>query len=102
MTMAASVVTYSVDAENAEELAQRVKEHLVPAARTAHGYRGMVLLDQGEGKRLALLLFDSVDDVRAAQAALTPVGKEHTYALMSGPAIGSVGTVIVADGVFEH
>jgi hypothetical protein len=62
----------------------------------------MVLIDQGEGKRLALLLFDSVDDVRAAQAALTPVGKEHTYVLLSGPAIGSIGTVIVADGVFEH
>lgn len=102
MSTGASVVTYTVDAENAEELHRRVQEHLVPAARNTQGYRGFLLLDQGDGKRLALLLYDSVEDVRAAQQALTPVGSEHTYALMSGPAVGSVGTVVVSDGVFAE
>jgi hypothetical protein len=96
------VVTYTVDAANAEELRRRVEEYLVPAARGLKGYRGFLLLDQGEGKRLALLLFDSVEDVGAAQQALTPVGRDQTYALMSGPAVGSVGRVLVGDGVFAH
>lgn len=61
----------------------------MPAARQTRGYRGFLLLDQGEGKRLALLLFDSVEDVPLARQALTPVGREHTYALMSGHAIGA-------------
>lgn len=100
MSMGASIVTYTVDAEHADELSSRVQQHLVPAAQLTRGYRGFLLLDQGDGRRLALLLFDSVEDVGGAQHALTPVGQEHTYALMSGPAIGSVGTVLVADGVF--
>jgi hypothetical protein len=98
--MGASVVTYTVDEENAEKLRRRVEEYLVPAARQTRGYRGFLLLDQGDGKRLALLLFDSVEDVALAQQALTPVGRDHTYALMSGPALGSVGSVIVSDGIF--
>lgn len=61
-----------------------------------------LLLEQGDGKCLALHLFDSVEDVGAAQHALSPVGRDHTYALMSGPAVGSVGTVLVADGVFAE
>lgn len=100
MSMGVSVVTYTVDAERAEELHQRVREHLVPAARETAGYRGMLLIDQGEGKRLAILLFDSVDDVATAQRVLGPVGRDHTYALMSGPAIGAIGSVVVSDGVF--
>lgn len=102
MNMGASVVTYTVDPENFDELHRRVEEHLVPAARQTHGYRGLLLLDQGDGKRLALLLFDSVEDVGPAQQALTPVGRDYTYALMSGPAIGSVGTVVVSDGIFAE
>jgi hypothetical protein len=100
MSAGASVVTYTVDAESADELRRRVEEYLVPAARQTKGYRGFLLLDQGDGKRLALLLFGSVEDVGPAQQALTPVGRDHTYALMSGPAVGSVGTVLVGDGVF--
>jgi hypothetical protein len=100
MTMGASVVTYAIDPKDADELQRRVEEHLVPAARQTKGYQGFLLLDQGGGKRLALLLFDSVDDARAAQGALTPVGSEHTYALMTGPALGSLGNVVIGDGVF--
>jgi hypothetical protein len=76
-----------------------VVQHLVPAARQVKGYQGFLLLDQGEGKRLAILLYDSVEGVQAAQQALAPVGQEHTYALMSEPALGSLGTVVVSDGV---
>ena len=100
MSMGASIVTYTVDAEHADELTTRVREQLVPAAQKTEGYRGFLLLDQGDGKRLALLLFNSVEAVQTAQQALTPVGREHTYSLMSGPAIGSVGAVIVSDGIF--
>ena len=100
MSMAASIVTYTINADNADELRASVQEHLVPAARETNGYRGFLLLDQGDGKRMAILLYDSAEDVRAAQAALTPVGRDHTYSLMTGPAIGSLGMVVVSDGVF--
>ncbi len=99
---AASVVTYTVDAANADELHDKVRQYLVPAAQRVKGYEGFLLLDQGDGKRMAILLFDSVDGVRAAQQVLTPVGEQHTYALMSGPAIGSAGTVVMGDGVFAQ
>ncbi len=55
---------------------------------------------KGDNKRLAVLLFDSVEAAQAAQQALTPVGREQTYGLMTGPAEGALGTVIVADGIF--
>lgn len=100
MTIGASVVTYTVDPKNADALQTAVRDYFVPAARQTTGYRGMLLLDQGDGKRLAFLLFDSVEHVGPAQHALTPVGREHTYPLMSGPAIGSIGAVVVSDGVF--
>ena len=95
-----SIVTYAVPAENAAELEQRVREHLLPAARLIDGYTGFLLIDQGEGQRMAILSFESVADARAAQQILTPVGEQHTYALMSSPAVGSLGTVLIADGSF--
>ena len=100
MAMAASIVEYTVKPEHTEELHRRVREHLLPAAQQTKGYRGMLLLDRGDGKRLAVLLFESAKEVRAAQEALTPIGREHAYALMEGPALGSVGTVVIGDGVF--
>jgi hypothetical protein len=100
MTMAASVVTYTAQAEHADELTARVRQHLVPAARTIPGYRDFLLLDQGEHKRLALLLFDSIEGARSAQQVLSPVGEQHTYALMATSAIGSLATALVADGIF--
>jgi len=100
MGLAASVVTYTVDQENADALRDAVEQHIVPAARGVDGYRGFMLLDQGDGKRLALILFDSVDGVQAAQSKLSPLGAAHTYALMSGPAIGSICQALIADGLF--
>ena len=102
MDMGASIVTYTVAPEHAEELTKRVREHLVPAARQLPGYQGFLVVDQGEGKRLALLLFDSMEAARAAPGALTPVGREHTYALMTTPAQGALGRVVVSDGVFAE
>ena len=102
MSRAASIVTYAVDPAHAGDLHQRVQAHLVPAARQLPGYQGFLLLDQGEGKRLALLLFDSAEAVQAAQATLTPVGAEHTYALMTEPAQDSLATVVIGDGVFAE
>jgi hypothetical protein len=100
MSVAASVVTYTVLPERADELAANVRDHLVPAAQQIAGYRGFLLLDQGEHKRMAILLFDSIEGVREAQQRLSPLGEQYTYALMSGPAIGSLGRAVVADGVF--
>jgi len=48
------------------------------------------------------LLFDSAEDAQAALQVLSSVGREHTYALMSGPPLRSVGTVVVSDGVFAE
>jgi hypothetical protein len=102
MSLVASVVTYTVESSNAEELRQRVQEHLVPVAQALPGYQGFLLLDQGDDRRMALLFFETPEQVRAAQSALTPVGEDHTYALMSGPAIGSLARVLIADRVFAE
>ena len=100
MGMGVTVVTYTVDPANAEALRRRVEEHLVPAARAAKGYRGFLLLDQGDDRRTAILLFDSAGEAQAAQAIIGPAGEQQTYALMSGPAASALGTAIVTDGVF--
>jgi hypothetical protein len=102
MNMGVSVVTYPVDPQQADELNNRVRDHLVPAARQVPGYRGFLLVDQGDNKRLAMLLFDSVEAAQAAQQALTPVGREQTYGLMTGPAVGALGAVVIADGIFAQ
>ncbi len=102
MGMGASIVTYPVDPQQADELHRRVQQHLVPAARRVAGYRGFVLFDQGDNRRLALLLFDSLAGAQAAQQALTPIGREQTYALMTGPAVGALGNVVIADGIFAE
>jgi|SRR5215218_6901026 len=101
MSLVASVVTYTVEPSNAEELRWRVQERLVPVAQSLPGYRGFLLLDQGDDRRLALLFFETAEQVRQAQVALTPIGEEHTYALMSGPAIGSLARVLIDDGIFN-
>jgi hypothetical protein len=100
MSMGVSVVTYPVNPQQTDELNRRVREHLVPAARQVPGYRGFLLVDQGDSKRLAVLLFDSIEAAQAAQQVLTPVGREQTYGLMTGPAEGALGTAIIADGIF--
>ena len=100
MGMGVSIVTYPVDPAQADELTSRVREHLVPAARQIAGYRGFLVIEQADQTRLALLFFDSVDGARTAQQVLSPLGREHTYALMTGPAQGALGTVVLADGVF--
>ena len=99
MITAASIVEYTVKEGEGDELNRCVQEYVVPAAREVAGYRGFLLFDRGENKRMAVLLFDSPQAVRAAQHQLTPVGEEHTYALMSSPAIGSLGMVVVSDGL---
>jgi heme-degrading monooxygenase HmoA len=100
MSMAAGIVTYTVNPGSGEELARRVQEHLVPVVQQVPGYQGFLLLDQGDDKRLALVLFDSAEAARAAQATLAPIGREQTYALMSRPMQFSLGTAVIGDGIF--
>jgi hypothetical protein len=102
MNLVASVVTYTVEAANADELHTRVETHLLPAARALPGYHGFLLIDQGNDQRLALIFFETPEQVMQAQQALTPIGKEHTYALMSGPATGSLGRVLIHDGLIGN
>ena len=98
MNMAANIVEYTVNPESAETLLERVRTHLVPAARQAKGYRGFLLLDRGAGSRLAIVLFDSAATAQSAQDTLAPIGIEQTGSLMQGPIQRSVGTVVINDG----
>jgi hypothetical protein len=100
MEMAASVVTYPVDPAKADEITAAVRDHLVPAARQFDGYRGFLLVDLGENQRMALILFDSVQGVQQVQQRLTPLGEQYTHHLMTGPAIGKLGRILIADGGF--
>ena len=102
MNMAANIVEYTVNPEQAETLHDRVRTHLVPATRTATGYRGFLLLDRGAGSRLAILLFDSAANAESAQKTLAPLGVEHTASLMQGPIQRSLGTVVINDGEFAE
>jgi hypothetical protein len=100
INLAATVVTYTVNPENAEALRAGVEQHIVPAARSAAGYRGFLLVDQAEGKRAAVLLYDSVDHARAAQQVIGPVARDNVHKLMASPSVTVTGTAIVADGAF--
>jgi hypothetical protein len=100
MNMAANIVEYTVNPESAETLHERVRNHLVPAARQASGYQGFLLVDRGAGSRLAVVLFDSAANAQIAQETLAPIGIEQTGSLMQGPIQRSVGTVVFSDGAF--
>ena len=103
--LVATVVMYTVKPDKEEALRESVERHLVPAARQAEGYRGFLLLDQKEGKRLAVVLFDSPEHARAAQALISGAARDGgVYELMVGPQTEStrsmMGTAIIADGIF--
>lgn len=100
MSASATIVTYTVSNDNAEEFRRRVKEFLVPAARQAVGYQGFLLFDQAEDRRLAVVLYDSLEHAKAAQSIIGPVARDHVYALMSSPSVGVLSSVIIGDGVF--
>ncbi len=101
MSMGGTVVTYTVASENIDELHDRIRQHIVPAARRAAGYKGFVLLDQGEGQRMAIVLYESVEAAQAAQRVIGPAGREHIYELLSTPTQGTLSTVVIGDGIFE-
>jgi hypothetical protein len=97
----ATVVTYTIPVEKSDALRDALREHLVPAARRMEGYRGFVVLDQGDGKRLAMVLFDSAEHGRAAQAPITAAARAGgVYEMMTEPQKGSFGPAIIADGIF--
>ncbi|MCC6792523.1 MAG: hypothetical protein IT336_12610 [Thermomicrobiales bacterium] len=102
MSMGATVVTYAVEAANVEELHARVREYIVPAARRAAGYKGFILFDQGEGKRMAVVLYESAEAALAAQSIIGPEGRDHVYELLSSPSLGTLSTVVIADGLFAE
>ena len=99
MTGGATIVTYSVSEENTGKLHEAVETLLIPAAQTAPGYRGFLLFDQGEGKRLAVVLCDSTESAKALQGVLGPIAAQHIYPLMTSPSIGTLSRVVLSDGV---
>jgi hypothetical protein len=100
MNGAATVVTYTVPDENADLLLERVRTLLFSAAGQVPGYQGFLVLDQGEGKRMGIVLCDSVESARAVQAAIGPIASEQIYPLMSTPSIGTLNVVLARDGLF--
>jgi hypothetical protein len=101
MPGAATVVTYTVPDDQAEILLGRVQSLLFPAAREVPGYQGFLVLDQGDGKRMAIVLCDSMESARAVQAAIGPIAADQIYPLMSSPSIGTLSMVLARDGVFS-
>ncbi len=99
MNGAATVATYSVSDENSEQLHNLVETLLIPAVREAQGYRGCLLLNQGEGKRLAVVFCDSVESAKALQGIPGPIARDHICPLMTSPSIGRLSAVVLSDGV---
>ena len=99
MAGGATIVTYSVSDENAGKLHDAVEKLLIPAAQSTPGYRGFLLFDQGEGKRLAVVLCDSTESAKALQSVLGPIAPQHIYPLMTSPSIGVLSRVVLSDGV---
>jgi hypothetical protein len=65
--------------------------------------RPFLVLDQGDGRRLGCVVYDSAAHARAAQQAITAAARESgVYEMMTEPQQGSFGTAIVADGIFEE
>ena len=97
----ATVVSYTVLPDKAETLREAVEQQLVPAARAVSGYRGFLLLDQGDGKRLAVVVFDSAEHARSAQQTISAAARAAgIYEMMATSAGGTMGTAIVSDGIF--
>jgi hypothetical protein len=97
----ATVLTYSIDPANADKLCDALRESLVPAARQSDGYKGFLVVDAGNGKRIACVVFDSAEQGRAAQAAISAASRQAgVYELMTEPAQASFGTAVIADGIF--
>lgn len=97
----ATVLTYSIDAANADRLCNALRGSLVPAARKSDGYQGFLVIDAGNGKRVACVVFDSPERGRAAQAAISAASREAgVYEMMIEPAQASFGAAIIADGIF--
>jgi hypothetical protein len=70
MNIAARVVTYSVDPDQADERAKGVAGHLLPASQQIHGYWGFLRLDLGDNKRMSILLFGFAASAQAARHVL--------------------------------
>jgi len=102
MMTSATVLSYTVRPDKADALHAALRDHLVPAARKESGYRGFLVLDQGEGKRVGIVIFDSPENAKAAQQGISGAARDAgIYEMMAGPPSGSMGTAIVTDGIFS-
>jgi len=102
LLVAANTVAYTVKPDKADALREAIQTKLIPAARQTAGYRGFLVLDQGEGRRLGVVVFDSAEHAKAAQQAISQAAKESgIYGMMEGGASNAFGLAIAADGIFS-
>src|SRR5688572_13387823 len=100
-TSAANVIAYTVYPEKADALRHAIEQHLIPAARKVEGYRGFLVLDEGDGKRLGVVVYDSMEHAQAAREPITAAARDSgVYEMMSERGSGGMGTAIIADGIF--
>jgi hypothetical protein len=81
---------------------ERVRAHLLPAARQTEGYRGYLLIDQGEGKRLTVWLYDSAEAALAAGPSVGAVAEEQIVPLMTKAPRKWERRMVIADGLFAE
>ncbi|HEX5505306.1 MAG TPA: hypothetical protein VFW96_21995 [Thermomicrobiales bacterium] len=87
--------TYDV-AKLAQAGAQLAEFQNLHAARP--GYRGNVVVDAGEGRRLTVTLWETEDQAAAARAALEPKIRRLLGPLQAGPSrVIGVGGVVATD-----
>jgi len=92
-----SIIEYTVDPAQADEVNRRHKEHIIPVAQQTAGYRGWLTADLGDSKRRDIWLFDSVEAL-AGMEALGKLAFEHIVPLTGEPERILMGTVLMSDG----
>ena len=97
MAMGISIVEYTVDPAQADEVTQRLHAHVVAAARQVPGYRGWLTADLGEGKRRDIWLFDSPEALEG-MGPIGAVATEHIVPLTGPPDQLLGGSVLMTDG----
>ena len=97
MAMGISIIEYTVDPAQADEVNRRLKQHLVAAAQQTAGYRGWLTADLGDSKRRDIWLFDSVEAL-AGMEAIGKLADKHIIPLTGEAERHFIGTVLMSDG----
>jgi len=86
--MHARMGTFQVPPDAVDEMTRLQREVIVPAAREAAGFKGILsLVDRGSGKIISLTMWDSEDALRASEERAGQFRAEATSS-MQGEVIG--------------